>query len=424
MRILLIAYEYPPIVSAQSLRWYYLGNELARLGHHIDVVCARLEDIWRSDLALAQNINVYPVFAGPLLGGMSALYRVSRAGKKVQADPAATGQASGLPAGLYRRLRALWDKWYFPDARTEWYPFALRKLKQLISSNRYDVVISSHEPGVDLLLGLKLVEQHDLPWIADLGDVLGVNPVSKTRVNRELFLEARVCESARGVLVTNNSARELLTQRHALSEARCEVITQGFAITGNARDKKPAGNDKVLTLVYTGSLYANIRNPHNLLTALEGISRVRLIIAGYADAPVKSGRHVTHHAYVSHARALALQRRAGALLHIGNLNPWQVPGKFYEYLGACRPILHVAMHDGSDPCADLVRSLDRGMVVENEPTAIRAALTELRDLWDSSSLERRFDLSLDPVVQYSWPAQAARLEATLKRFLEQRFVPA
>src|SRR5690606_37156346 len=35
MRVLLIAYEFPPSPSPQSLRWAYLSRELVALGHYV-----------------------------------------------------------------------------------------------------------------------------------------------------------------------------------------------------------------------------------------------------------------------------------------------------------------------------------------------------------------------------------------------------
>jgi hypothetical protein len=32
MKILVIAYEYPPIISVQSIHWFYLASEMAFLG--------------------------------------------------------------------------------------------------------------------------------------------------------------------------------------------------------------------------------------------------------------------------------------------------------------------------------------------------------------------------------------------------------
>src|SRR4030042_3083213 len=66
MRILLIAYSFPPFQDGQSLRWYYLANALAELGLEIDVVTIKhpLED--KTSWNLHKNIEVLRIYPGPI----------------------------------------------------------------------------------------------------------------------------------------------------------------------------------------------------------------------------------------------------------------------------------------------------------------------------------------------------------------------
>ena len=61
MRLLLIAYAYPPLWEAQSVRWYYLSKELAKAGFQVDVLTVeypgKKEEI--------PGIRVYRTFPGP-----------------------------------------------------------------------------------------------------------------------------------------------------------------------------------------------------------------------------------------------------------------------------------------------------------------------------------------------------------------------
>jgi hypothetical protein len=66
MRILLIAYSFPPFQDGQSLRWYYLSKALAGLGIKIDVITIKHppedETLWN----FHKNIEVYRVYPGPI----------------------------------------------------------------------------------------------------------------------------------------------------------------------------------------------------------------------------------------------------------------------------------------------------------------------------------------------------------------------
>jgi len=103
--------------------------------------------------------------------------------------------------------------------------------------------------------------------------------------------------------------------------------------------------------------------------------------------------------YMLHREAARLQRRATILLLIGNRSPWQIPGKLYEYIGARRPIL--ALQNGpEDASGAVIQSLQRGLVVPNEPEAIAEALAQLQDVWENGRLDEQFDLSERP--EWSW----------------------
>jgi hypothetical protein len=41
-RILIIAYSYPPLMEAQSIRWAHLSRELRLRGNEVDVLTIRL----------------------------------------------------------------------------------------------------------------------------------------------------------------------------------------------------------------------------------------------------------------------------------------------------------------------------------------------------------------------------------------------
>jgi len=61
-RLLLIAYSYPPLEDAQSLRWYYLSQELAKQGYHIDVLT--IDHPAEMDYEMEPNINIHRVYPG------------------------------------------------------------------------------------------------------------------------------------------------------------------------------------------------------------------------------------------------------------------------------------------------------------------------------------------------------------------------
>ena len=70
-----------------------------------------------------------------------------------------------------------------------------------------------------------------------------------------------------------------------------------------------------------------------------------------------------------------MQRQADVLINIANDDMTQIPGKFYEYLGSGRPILHLS--NASEPVAEAIVRLRRGWVCANTHEAIRGQLAAL-----------------------------------------------
>ncbi|GIX34498.1 MAG: hypothetical protein KatS3mg126_0277 [Lysobacteraceae bacterium] len=85
MRLLLIAYEFPPIEAAQALRWAYLSRELVHHGHEVHVLTVYLPSMAES--RFQTGAKVHRVFAGPFVGLSSSVRSLATA----SVSPSASG---------------------------------------------------------------------------------------------------------------------------------------------------------------------------------------------------------------------------------------------------------------------------------------------------------------------------------------------
>lgn len=435
MRLLLVAYEFPPGSSPQALRWTYLVRELALRGHEVHVLAPRIPAYGSGLPALPPTVRVYRTFAGPLMGFIE-----SRSARGADAAPAA-GRApttqneelnwkgrihvAGLnwKGRLFEQIKAVWGYCLFPDIRAEWNPWARPELDRLLRSVKPDVVLASHEPASCLAVALG-AGQHRIPLVVDLGDPV-LAPYTPPRwCRRALAIERRVMNQAAHVFVTTEKARAQLQARHASEPARCTVLTQGFddrARPGTAAHATEATQapDAVLRLLYTGSFY-DFRRADVLLDALRHVAGVHLSIAS-TRVPEVVARFATARpdrlhilGYIDHSHALVLQRKADVLVNLSNTDPVQIPGKLYEYLGACRPILNVHAATGpGDAAGELIARLARGWSCAEDGTALRSTLQALADQHRAGRLHDGLDLGIEAVADYSWRSLAARVEAVL-----------
>ncbi|GAB2608921.1 glycosyltransferase [Novilysobacter erysipheiresistens] len=424
MRILLIAYEFPPSASPQSLRWAYLSRELHRQGHEVHVLTIDLGGSTPGLPALPAGVTVHRTYPGPVRGlvAMRRRYRERKQAPAAASVPSTTSPAAAAPSrgGWKHRVSAalqrVGEHLWFPDLRGEWHARARVRLDELLAQLQPDVVISSHEPATTLQLGLR-AKKSEFRWIADLADPV-LAPYTLPRwQDKARKLEADVCNLADHVLVTTPSARRLLIERHAGSTP-ITVLTQGFD------DSKclPIGHVDIdpdrLELLYTGSFY-RFRTAEILLRAVLETPGVRLNVATIhapdelLAASRRNPERVRLLGFLPHLDALAWQRRADVLVNLSNSDPSQVPGKCYEYMGAGRPILHLG-DDADDAVANQVRAHDRGWVCPPESSAVASKLRQLVQRRSEGRLEEGLSLDREGVSEFGWSRLAGQLEQVLR----------
>lgn len=433
MRLLLIAYEFPPSPSPQSLRWTYLVRELALQGHEVHVLTADLGGTTPGLPPLPDSVRVHRTFPGLLRGALAMHRDYRQRNPRKPASPPATdatpaGDASPTPLTALRpprnwkqrlseAVQAAAAMLHFPDIRGEWRRHGRRALRRLLVELRPDLVISSHEPATTLELGL-MVRRAGIPWIADLGDPVLAPYTPRRWRARSLRLERSVFRDAAHVTVTNPRAMEQMRERHGTATP-ISVLTQGFDLVP-APLEVGAGlfEQDRLELLYTGSLYA-FRRIDVLLGALRCDPRIRLSIAAVTvpESILAAARAMPGQlrllGFLPHRHALALQRQADVLVNIANDDAAQIPGKFYEYLGSGRPVLHLT--DAPDLVADRISTLRRGWISANDQAAISERLLQLSRAKAQGALDDGLSLDTAQVREHSWQALGAELSKLLQQ---------
>lgn len=378
MRILLVAYDFAPSASPQSLRWAYLARELIRCGHRVEVVTP---DTGRREVpgalpVLPATLDIHRVFPGPVSAAL--FYRRQT---PVPSGNGGSFAPGGHPDGVRPTRLTRWVRWLlqplnrflaekpdvvslnwkglleayakglfsrclYPDHRAEWLPWARLRVIKRLKRFKPDVVVTSHEPSSSIALGL-LAKHRGHVWIADLGDPV-LSSYTPTRWSRTAGnLEQKTCRLADLVTVTTDGTKDLLRKRHDLPPERIEVIPQGFDPGQQVTTLQvPAFNPALLELVYTGSLYS-FRSIEPLVDVIARLNGVRLTVAS-GQCPAYFERMWSAYpekfrylGFQPHLAAMELQRQADVLVDVANDDPVQVPGKLFEYFQARKPILHL-----------------------------------------------------------------------------------
>jgi len=382
---------------------------------------------WRTTVITPQS-GAYWVTDGGLLDDIPESCVVHRTGTM-------SGQSVLMRIGTNRRqvrssrgfgvLRSLGGFVLLPDTYIGWYPFAIRFAKKLMRQQRFDAIFSTSPPETSHVVASSLHKSAGVPWVADFRDPWTRLYVQQpptplhARINRSL--EERVCMNAT-VVVTNQRYKEELQRRYPGMKP-ATVITNGYDHVKFDNHPESPPSDGVCRILHAGML----TDQRNGAAFLQGL---RMFLDGEAKAADnlevtfvgaredENDRLVRRfglegivkiHDGVSHSDSLKLMRRSDILLVIAL--PHQMPGKFFEYVGARKPILAV-VSDGE--IKHIVDRLRRGEVAAaDEPETIAAKLRLMYAKYAAGTLMTDYDLS--EVAEY----QRERLTATLANCLDQ-----
>jgi glycosyltransferase involved in cell wall biosynthesis len=418
MRILLIAYSFPPFQDGQSLRWYYLSNALAGLGVKIDVVTVKHPFKDQTSWHYHKNIEVMRIYPGPI--EFFALKAKKGIGVEDEGNEALrTSLRFKIMKSSYWGIRNFAGNILPGDIRTEWLPFAIRFIRKRIDISNYDFLVTSHEPWVDSLLGLYFKKgDPKIRWVADLADPYVALYTPRHKLWFENYFEKWICENASILIFTNGKVIDHLVSKYPfLKGGKLWVIEQGFDHRFSAEKEHQTHRNRIFTLTYTGTFYRGFRDPSNLIKALSTLDfEYEFILAGRNEKFINDFKILRNNfkflGVVDHFETLKLQRESDVLVHLANKDSSiQIPGKFYEYLGALKPILTIH-HDKDDPTKRLVEEFRCGIACKDDPEEIKNSLKILYHRWKEN--ENVCPTKAEQIYQYSWEKKAQTIYERLK----------
>jgi len=326
---------------------------------------------------------------------------------------------------LLRRLALTPRRFLVPDENVTWALTAARTGLEVIRRERIDAVVTTSPPSSIHLLGLLLKQRAGTHWVADLRDSLTAkndrrfeSRLVRLKERSDLYVASLVARHADAVVgVTPTISAEL----EALGALRVVTIPNGCDFEDFDGLRFERGDRFRIT--HTGSFFG-ARSPRPFLTALAetGLDVVARFVGDFRGTDrdwanaLGLGDRLELHRFVSHRKALELQRDSDALLlllpEVGARGKDVPSGKLYEYLAAGPPILAAVPSDGD--AAHLIEGAQAGIVVPPDDVgAIADALKQLHEPWRTRTLERR-TLSPEWQKRLSRKTRTRELAALLK----------
>lgn len=244
---------------------------------------------------------------------------------------------------------------FIPDARMLWVKPSVKFLSTYLKEHHIETIITTGPPHSLHLIGKQLKENLKLNWIADFRDPwtkIGYHQklkLTKASQQKHLRLERGVLQTADHILTTSFTTKKDFSR---ITKKPITVITNGF----DDDEVKEVVLTEKFRLSHIGSLLSE-RNPLELWKALHELvaekedfaNDFELVLAGKVSESVVSsikdhqlGSYLIEKGYLSHEESLIQQRKAQILLLIEidkEETQGIIPGKFFEYLKANRPIL-------------------------------------------------------------------------------------
>jgi Glycosyl transferase 4-like domain len=394
LKVLLISTWFPPANVIGAIRVGHFARSFHEAGHDVRVLTAQNPGDHSLPLGLPSDRVIYVQaprsgemldrFVGPPLKLVRRL--VSATSKPARSETAPAAQppsSSGFTApDLRRHYYALMQ---FPDGYAPWLRRATSVGYQLVSKWRPDIILASAPPNSGLIVGQRLAKRCGAPWIADLRDLWAENsyyahPVWRLWIDQ--LVERSVLRSAAGLITVSPIWADMLRRKY---EQPVACILNGFVSEDFPENPTGPEPGEIVSILYTGNIYAGYRDPAPLFQAIGLLTQderrhiaVHFYGPGKTDAPgvlaVAAAAGVTDrvflHDRVSYRESLSLQQSADVLL----LLQWNdikdagnIPAKFFEYIGARRPILMLGYEHGN--LAQMIRERGAG-VVANDPSVI------------------------------------------------------
>ena len=243
---------------------------------------------------------------------------------------------------------------FIPDAKIGWKYFAVKTGKEIIKSEKPDIILSSSPPPTVQLIAHDLAQWSGLPWVADFRDpwtkifYYDKMPRWQLAEKRDRRLEKKVLKQADKIVVVNKGFFE------ADTDAETVQIPNGFDSADRPVNLKNQKNLK-FTIRYMGSFKPK-QQVESLPFLLKKLSddpnmsgRIRVEFYGQTDMAIQ--QNLLHHKfntelnfydYVDHNKALELMYGADMLLLVigKSENAGVISGtKTFEYIMAEKPIL-------------------------------------------------------------------------------------
>ena len=379
--ILMVSFYFPPSNSIACRRIYSWAKHLKQMGHNITVLTAFVQQDHK-----VINFEIDPSFTDihyiKYFDILRFLKKIFNINEPISDDVIKMNDKSvkSLKIVIAEKIKnffmSLSDKGIFfggarmPTFSDQWLFAAYKIAKKIIKKQNIEIIITSSPPPVVNLIGYKLKKKfRNIKWIADFRDLWTQNPTHKgfpffSQI--ENLFEKRCMEKFDATTVVSEIWVEWLKKKYPNKKSEIFRLENGYdkELYNSSNSKLSLKNKQEKTIIYSGTLYANRRDPELLFQAVNNNllllkRKMKIIFYGGPETKAVLKKNyklykniadiIEFKGYISAKESISVQQSADSLLFIDRdlENDGTLPAKIFEYMVYEKPILCVGIDRGS-----------------------------------------------------------------------------
>lgn len=394
MKILMVTYRFPPYNSIGAVRCGKMAKYLIELGHDVKVLSCLNQPL---PSTLEVEIPIDNIRYAKWWDINEPVNLLVNRKKDAPTSLNSVGNRNTIKSKFLNILGSLYKIiFHHPDGQIGWRKNAIKEGLDIIETWKPDVIYASAWPISSLIVADKISQETGIPWVGELRDLWTDNPYNDTpswKKSIEGIWEKKLFSRATGLTTISEHAKEILERKFSRPT---EIILNGYDesdfknIESSTEFKNVFTdfNNDYIHILYAGMIYPRRRDPYPLLKAISLLpdhKKNKIKVHFYGNqlevvtetaAKLKIESNVIVNRPISHKNILFLQTKADYLLLLMWDNPNEkgtFTGKFFEYVGARRPILCIGGKES--PPAKVIQERNLG-IVETDTTNLVKYLEE------------------------------------------------
>lgn len=408
-KILIITYYWPPSGGSGVQRWLKFTKYLPEFGIKPIVYTVDNGEYPAEDKSLEKDVHPQVEVIRQPIWEPYTFYKKFTGQKKEKKVSVGFISDKTKPSLAQQMAVFARGNFFIPDARMLWIQPSVKFLREYLSKNPVDLIITSGPPHTCHMIGLELKRILGIKWIADFRDPwtgiyyfneLMLSPFAK-HIHQQM--EKNVLTECDQILTVGDTMKKDFEK---MTNVPIEVITNGYDEEDYLNKNFPL--TQKFTLSNIGLLPKGQNHPAlwkaigELVKENEKFrNQLEIRFVGHVDGHVKKSLEdagITSFCsmidYVNHEKVVEYQKSSHILLLNINRVPnaeYLLTGKLFEYLAAERPILCVGPNQGD--AAKIIEECKAGEIFEfDDKEGIKKYIAERFRIFTEGTSENKNSL--------------------------------